>query len=164
MIAFQKVETEQHLKSIEQLARAIWTLHYTPIIGLEQVEYMLTKFQSFTAMQQQIKEGYEYYMINYRDEFVGYLSIKKNKNVLFLSKIYVHSDYRGKGIGKTAFRFIENRALDLACNSIMLTVNKYNSNSIAAYKRLGYKIIEELVIDIGNGYVMDDFKFEKRFQ
>lgn len=153
--------TDKHFKSIEQLARLIWTQHYTPIIGVNQVEYMLDKFQSFDAISNQINDGYEYYKIHHNDELVGYISIKKNDSVLFLSKVYVHADFRGKGIGKMAFNFIEDRAINLKCRSIMLTVNKYNTNSIAAYKRLGYKIIEEIVIDIGNGYVMDDYKFEK---
>ena len=41
---------------------------------------------------------------------------------------------------------------------IWLTVNKKNTNSISAYQKMGYKIIEEIVTDIGEGYVMDDFK------
>jgi hypothetical protein len=30
-----------------------------------------------------------------------------------------------------------------------------------AYQKIGFEIIEELVIDIGNGFIMDDYKMEK---
>jgi hypothetical protein len=36
---------------IENLARAIWSQHYTPIIGASQVEYMVNNFQSFDAIK-----------------------------------------------------------------------------------------------------------------
>ena len=57
--------------------------------------------------------------------------------------------------------FIEEQAKDLNCKIIYLTVNKYNTNSIMAYQKTGFVKTEELVIDIGNGYVMDDYRMEK---
>jgi hypothetical protein len=32
---------------------------------------------------------------------------------------------------------------------------------VQAYERLGFRIVEALVMDIGGGYVMDDYKMEK---
>ena len=40
----------------------------------------------------------------------------------------------------------------------MFQVNKYNKNTILAYQKLGFIQKRELVIDIGNGFVMDDFE------
>ncbi|RKE94759.1 GNAT family N-acetyltransferase [Ichthyenterobacterium magnum] len=154
-------KNESDFKTIAKLAHTIWHHHYEPIIGINQVEYMLDKFQSIEAIKSQINDGYEYYLVNYNSTSVGYISIKKDDDALFLSKIYVLSDYRGKKIGKTAMQFISDRAKNLNCNTIRLTVNKYNTNSIKAYERLGFKTIEALVIDIGNGYIMDDYKMEK---
>ncbi|PHR69409.1 MAG: GNAT family N-acetyltransferase [Lutibacter sp.] len=149
-------------KLITELASIIWKEHYTPIIGIEQVEYMLEKFQSVSAIKKQIEEGAKYFMISHEDSAVGYLSVSKKENSLFLSKIYILSSSRGKRIGKTAMQFIENLAKEKQCNSISLTVNKYNTNSIKAYEKMGFKNIEELIMDIGNGYVMDDYKMKKK--
>ena len=149
-------------KVIADLAKEIWTEYYTPIIGSEQLEYMLDKFQSKEAIENQIVHSdYNYYIIYDTNALVGYLSIKKEAHALFLSKIYISKSYRGQGFGKIAMNFIELQAKELNCDSIYLTVNKFNTNSINAYEKIGYKKIEELVIDIGNGYVMDDFKMEK---
>ena len=43
---------------------------------------------------------------------------------------------------------------------IWLTVNKNNSGSIEAYKRMGFNIIDKIITDIGAGFVMDDYKMQ----
>ena len=78
-----------------------------------------------------------------------------------MSKFYVKKSLRGKGIGKTAMAFIEEKALELGCDRISLTVNKNNTNSIMAYDKLGFDNKGPIVIDIGGGYIMDDYAFEK---
>jgi len=98
---------------IADLGTIIWTKHYTPIIGSEQVTYMLNKFQSPTAIEAQIKEGYNYFILLSDERPVGYLSVIEKENTLFLSKIYVLEECRGQGIGKLAMDFIQNMAQKL---------------------------------------------------
>ena len=153
--------SEVDFNTITKLASTIWKEHYTPIIGIEQVDYMLDKFQSVNAIKKQIEEGAEYYLISYKNESVGYLSVSTKESSLFLSKIYILSSQRGKRIGKTSMEFIGEIAIKNQCENISLTVNKYNTNSIKAYEKMGFVKVKEIVIDIGNGFVMDDFKMEK---
>lgn len=153
--------TKQQFEAIASLANIIWREHYIPIIGVEQVDYMVKNFQSAEAMFSQFKEGYQYYMIYYNNQFVGYVSIKKQEETLFLSKIYISKEFRGKKIGNSAMKFIEEKALETNCKTISLAVNKFNLNSIEAYKAMGFKIVKEMITDIGNGFIMDDYKMEK---
>jgi GNAT superfamily N-acetyltransferase len=146
---------------IADLANVIWTEHYTSIIGEQQVAYMLEKFQSAKAIEEQVKQGNAYYLIIHQNIEVGYFSYSKKNELLFLSKLYVLKELRGKGIGKIALEFIEDQAKKLGCRKISLTVNKYNTNSIKAYERMGFKNIKAIVQDIGNGYIMDDYLMEK---
>lgn len=155
------VTSTNQIETTARLANEIWTEHYTPIIGSGQVEYMLEKFQSVTAIVDQIDSGTLYFMIMFEDEPTGYISVYKKNTSLFLSKFYVHKSMRGKGLGKMALAFIEDKARELNCESISLTVNKHNTNSIKAYDKLGFTNRGPIVIDIGNGYIMDDFAFEK---
>ena len=155
---FQAPSASQNLLQIETLAREIWKEHYTPIIGEAQVAYMLEKFQSVVAMQKQVEEGYEYFTIKEGEELVGYLAFKEEQDGLFLSKVYVHSKMRGKGLGKAAIEFVKEQVTQRGLSQIRLTVNKYNHNSIAAYLKMGFIKTRELVMDIGEGYVMDDFE------
>ena len=57
------VHTDKQIQEISNLASVIWHEHFTPIIGIQQVEYMLEKFQSFHALKEQMETGYEYFQI-----------------------------------------------------------------------------------------------------
>lgn len=151
---------EEDLTAIANLADIIWREHYTPIIGPEQVEYMLHKFQSTSAMSQQLLEGVSYYTLWLDDLLVGYLSFYTKGEVLFLSKIYVLSQLRGQGIGQQAMDFIKEQTKLKGLMRIQLTVNKHNTGSITAYERMGFKKTDEVVMDIGGGFVMDDYVME----
>lgn len=162
MISFVEVKTDTDVKIVEKIARSIWEEHYTPIIGAEQVDYMLDKFQSFEAIKNQILDGYKYYIFKFKENNAGYFAVKPNTKdkSLFLSKLYVDKSYRRYGIAKKAVIYMENMCKETGLNKIWLTVNKRN-NSIAAYNKLGFERTDAIVQDIGKGFVMDDYKMEK---
>ncbi|MGD1005815.1 MAG: GNAT family N-acetyltransferase [Ignavibacteriaceae bacterium] len=159
---FIEVLTESQADVVEALAVEIWNEHYTPIIGKQQVSYMLEKFQSKEAMKEQIKNGYTYYLVEEGGCNIGYIGIELKKDELFLSKLYIKSSERGKGYGKKAVQFLEDLARGKKLNKISLTVNKNNVKSIAVYEKIGFKNLGSIIMDIGGGFVMDDYKMEKR--
>ena len=61
-------------------------------------------------MKEQIDTGYHYFIINDQDQPLGYLSFNKRNKDLFLSKIYVLKESRGKGIGKKSMKFVGEAA------------------------------------------------------
>ena len=150
MINIIKANTND-LHKIAELAEVIWTEYYTPLLGSEQVRYMLDKFQSYEAM---LNSNYIYYTAA-DDIMCGYCGIFPDNDEIFLSKLYIHKDYRGK---KIARNFLDRVITDYPdSKKIWLTVNKHNADTIAAYKKMGFVITDEKVADIGNGYFMDDF-------
>jgi len=153
--------TESDCKTIADLASIIWKEYYTDIIGSRQVDYMLKKYQTVEAIKDQIEEGALYYLITHQGSNVGYLSYYKKKDCLFLSKIYILRESRGKGIGKKTMHFLETTAEHLGYQTISLTVNKNNIETIKAYEKMGFKQVRDIVIDIGNDFVMDDYIMEK---
>lgn len=157
------VSDPETFTEVATLAAAIWKEHYTPIIGAEQVAYMLNKFQSEQAMRLQVADGFQYFVLRLREnqQAVGYMAVQPRDEMLFLSKIYVAKDYRGMGFGQQMLSKTEAVANDHHCHTIQLTVNKYNTHTIKAYKKMGFAIVKEAVFDIGQGYVMDDFVLEK---
>jgi diamine N-acetyltransferase len=141
------------------LADEIWREHYTPLIGLTQVEYMLENFQSKKAMQEQVSHGMAYYVVYAGKTPVGYYSIKPEEDEhLFLSKIYVRRSLRGAGVGAWILNQVCEKAHYRNRSKISLTVNKGNASSIAFYERVGFKKAKGIVADIGNGFVMDDWR------
>ena len=163
MIDLIKVSSEAQIADVAQLAREIWCEHYVPIIGQEQVDYMLGKFQSERAIAEQITEAYEYYIIAHHGKSVGYMAALSNMEEasLMLSKIYVKKSARGRGFGQKMLGFIDNLCRHRAIKKIWLTVNKNNLHAISWYSRMGFINTASLIQEIGEEFVMDDFRMEK---
>lgn len=158
---FKKVK-ENDMTKLAALASKIWHEYWTEILTESQIEYMLENFQSVNAIEKQIaEEHYNYYFIsNDNDENIGYFGISNKENYMFLSKLYLLKEYRRKGIGKAAFEKIKQLAAKENLTTIRLTVNKYNTNTINAYKKWGFIITDAVITDIGSGFVMDDYIME----
>ncbi len=160
---FVEVSSKRTMATVARLAREIWRDHYTPIIGVAQVAYMLDKFQSTRVICEQIEnQQYRYFLIRQNHRAVGYIGLQYQRETLFLSKLYLEKTARGKGLGRCAVEFIVRLANEHALSTIRLTVNKHNTAAIAAYQRTGFIRNGEVVADIGGGYVMDDYVFERR--
>lgn len=167
--------------AVAAIAAAIWREHYTPLIGPEQVEYMLENFQSAEAIARDIEKGMLYYLAEdtaqdhgAEDDVrggaktsavpAGYMALRLDAGRLFLSKLYVEKSFRGQGIAKHFVETAARVAREHALPRIRLTVNKGNAGSIAAYRRMGFETVESVVSDIGNGFVMDDYVMELRIE
>jgi len=171
-IVFQKVDSTLQILAVENLAQEIWTQHYTPFLAAGQVPYMLEKFQSAGAITKQISEGHQYFLIS-PDSFqnsvrspesenpFGYFDFYQKEDLVFISKIYVKQQFRGRGFGAAALAFISERAKEIDVKKLQLTVNKYNQGAIKAYEKTGFINVKSIVMDIGNGFFMDDYVFEK---
>lgn len=158
------VTTADQIKQVAALARQIWTEHFTPIIGSAQVEYMLCEIQSEAAIADQIRnKGYHYYLLDTDSQIVGYCGIAFNDDALFLSKLYILKAFRGKGIARKAIDFLKSIARKKKLDKITLTCNKYNAGPITAYEKLGFVNTGPIVQDIGQGFIMDDYKMELTF-
>ena len=151
-------ESDKDIQEIADLAEEIWSQHFTPIIGEAQVNYMLDKFQSYPALKEQIGQGgYEYYRLFSSRTPAGYMGIHPEDDALFLSKLYIKKDCRGKHLATEAFKFLIKLCKDRGLKRIWLTCNKYNDNTLAVYNHLGFVITDEQAADIGGGFVMDDY-------
>lgn len=152
------VKTAQEIFDVATLANEIWHQHFIPIIGEAQVEYMVDKFQSYPAISKQIHEdGYEYFRIYLGDIFAGYTGVHAEEDALFLSKLYIKENCRGNRLATHALNYLVQICKERGLKKIWLTCNKYNNNTLAVYDHLGFKITDEQVADIGNGFVMDDY-------
>ena len=157
-VKFTKVQTTEAIQLVASLAERIWNEHYVPIIGQEQVDYMVKNFQSEEAISKQVmQDGYEYYLLYFNSRPEGYISVRMDREELFLSKFYVTKEKRRFGVGKEAMTLIINHGRKLGAKSIRLTVNIHNTNTINAYYKLGFENQGPIVADIGNGYIMDDY-------
>lgn len=164
MIDFIPVTDEEEIATVSALADEIWREHYPDIISNEQIVYMLECFQSKSAIRKQIDDGYHYALILIEGKPAGYLAVQADpgEKSLFISKIYLCQGMRGKGGGHAASEYIIRLAREKGCSRIWLTVNRMNRIAIKAYQRWGFTVTGEVVADIGEGFVMDDYRMEKQ--
>ena len=149
---------------VRAIAQEVWPKTYGSILSQAQLDYMMDMMYSIEALQRQANEKqHQFIVAKENDISVGFASYefdcnrtKKTK----IHKIYVLSTQQGKCTGKILLDFIADEAKRQHNTAIFLNVNKYNSAQ-HFYKKLGFDIVEEVVIDIGSGYVMDDYVMEK---
>ena len=160
-LEFVPVSSEEHISTVVRLAAEIWPEHYRDIIGQDQVDYMLQRFQSATAVAAQLDEGYEYFLLRMGERWVGYASVLAESQMqrLFVSKLYLLKALRGRGLGRESVSYLSQLAHRRGLSKLWLTVNKYNP-SLTAYLRMGFVNDGAVVTDIGGGYVMDDYRLE----
>ena len=158
----REYKEQPELEELVVVVREIWREYYTPLIGAAQVEYMLEHLQSVDAMTRQIaEENYRYYGVLCDGELAGYYAAKPaGDGCVFLSKFYVAAGFRGRGLGREMLDHLIDAARATGANTIRLTVHKYN-RTVELYRKLGFAITEDIVADIGNGFVMDDYVMEK---
>ena len=165
MLTTQRVTTSRDIDAVAVLAHEVWNQHFLPIIGHEQVDYMLDNFQSVPAITRQIREGgYEYYLIVDEDERAGYFALvadDEDGSSLRLSKLYLKHSCWGRGLGRTVLAWIDEERVARGVRELWLTVNKDNADSIAFYQRVGFASAGPIVTDIGGGFVMDDYRMVK---
>ena len=163
MADMSRVSDEEQVRAVARLARRIWNEHYVDIIGQEQVDYMVDNFQSTSAVRAAIEEGYIYYLANEGGERVGYWAVlpQPDRQCMKLDKIYVRKDMRGQGIGRQMVEKAEDLCRRRGLSALWLAVNKNNSDSMAAYRAMGFRRTGERVKKIGEGFVMDDYVMEK---
>ena len=71
--------------------------------------------------------------------------------------MYVHQVYRGRGLGAALIDHVVAAARNEGRDTLYLQVNKYNHGSVEAYKRMGFAIVRSVKVDIGGGFLMDDY-------
>lgn len=154
-------QTEDQLRRTAAIADEIWHEYFPCILSDEQIDYMVNKFCSFDAMKENIRiENYTYFIIKKGNADIGYTAVKHDGDKLFLSKLYLKKEERGKKYARSVMEQHRTYCRENGLRSIWLTVNKYNASTIAAYKAMGFVITGEGVADIGSGFVMDDYYME----
>lgn len=151
---------QKDIPLIQQLTYAVWPQTYKDILTQEQVDYMLHMMYSTEALTKQMNEGHQFIFVQELNKFIAFASYAYYKpSVYKLHKIYALPDQQGKGIGKFIINYISGEIKPLGATALQLNVNRYNKAK-GFYERLGFKVIGEEDIDIGNGYLMNDYIME----
>jgi ribosomal protein S18 acetylase RimI-like enzyme len=158
MVIF-RVSTINDIPILQSLAREIWFAHYTGLLSADQIEYMLDLMYSTKTIEQEINSGVIWEEVLVDSEPAGFIAYTNMSGKLKLNKLYLKPEIHGKGIGQQALSHVIDYARKNKIKEIYLSVNKKNYKAIKAYEKAGFKYTESKVVDIGHGYVMDDFVY-----
>lgn len=152
------------INTIQEIAHATWPDTYKKILSETQLEFMLDKYYATDLLVHLMTNENHYFILAYENEdclgFASYQHHYLEQAVTRLHKIYLLPSAQGKGVGKLLLDEVEKQAKSVAMKSISLNVNKFNK-AATFYKKIGFKIIAEEDLEIGEGYLMEDFKMEK---
>ena len=158
MISIQN-NTDENFTSIRAIAKEVWPIAYGAILSQEQLDYMMEMMYSVSSLREQEASKKHFILATENGIDIGFACYEFNCNgtsTTKIHKIYIFSNQQRKGIGRILIDYITNEATQNKQEALFLNVNK---NNIAKYfyKKLGFEISYEEIIDIGNGYVMDDY-------
>lgn len=154
----------EDIAKIQEIANITWPITYGEILTKEQLDYMLDLIYSNEALSKQIQNKEQlFYLISDSESVIGFIGIEhhyKSEAITKIHKIYLLPETQGKGYGKIVFEEIGKMALENNSNELLLNVNRFNT-ALNFYKKLGFEIKETVDIEIGNGYLMEDYVMGK---
>ena len=162
--ALIKAATVEDLPAIRDLASVIWRAYYPSIVTREQIEYMLARMYALETLRDEIQsQGIRFDRLLLGNDLIGFAAYGPTATATIwkLHKLYLLPDQHGKGLGSQLLQHCEAQAHLLGADHLTLNVNKRNARAIAAYERNGYAIAESVTLDIGGGFVMNDFVMAK---
>ncbi len=155
--------SETELTIVESLAREIWPESYKGIITPEQIEYMLGWMYSSDTMKDEIlNKGIKFDLLSCDGIDVGYISYGPYENepgTIKVHKLYLKPQYHHKGLGSMMLTHAKEQARSMGCNMLVLNVNK-NNPAVKVYQRNGFSVRKSVCLDVGDGFVMDDYIME----
>lgn len=151
---------QDELPVVRHLAHVIWRAHYPGIITAEQIDYMLARGYAIEALAEFVgvpERGLELVLVGGEPSgFAAWYRIADSAEAK-LDKLYVLQSRQRTGLGGRLIARVAEKARATGAMTLILNVNKNNVHAIRAYERHGFAIRESVVVDIGNGFVMDDF-------
>jgi ribosomal protein S18 acetylase RimI-like enzyme len=154
---------EGDIAAVIELAGVIWRRHYPGIISVEQIDYMLAQRYTPAVMRGQLHSDSAWWDQAFAGaRLIGFAQYELYGNAMKLDKLYLHPDVQRRGYGGRMLAHVEGAARRRGSGAVRLNVNRHNAESIAAYRKHGYEVVDTVVADIGGGYVMDDYVMEKK--
>lgn len=146
--------TLEDIPLIQEIAEQAWRPTYSHILSEEQTQYMIPMMYATEVLQNQIDI---FLILEIDGEGMGYCAFEQtSESDAKLNKLYLRPSVKQKGAGSFIIEQISNQARSMGLKSIHLNVNKHNS-AVEFYLKKGFIKDKEIVLDIGNGYVMDDY-------
>ena len=154
--------TKNDIAKIRALANDTWPVTYKDILSEGQLRYMMELIYGEESLNKQFDLEHHFLIAEEKQKQLAFASYNMLKpGVYKLQKVYVLPSEQGRGLGKLLINHIIESIKREGATSLLLNVNRYNTAK-QVYEHLGFTVIGEEDIDIGEGYFMNDYVMEKK--
>jgi diamine N-acetyltransferase len=156
--------TVADLPAIRAIAHATWPVVYQDIISSGQIKYMLDLMYGIGTLKAQFDKGHQFFLALDNSTANGFSGCEVHFNgtsATRLHKLYVLPSAHGRGVGGALLAEVEMLARKAYDAAIELNVNRFNP-ALDFYRRKGFIVQRDEILDIGQGYVMDDHVMVKQ--
>jgi ribosomal protein S18 acetylase RimI-like enzyme len=158
-----RLATARDFSLIQSIAYNTWPETFSRILSKKQISYMLEMMYSNASLKKQIEKHHRYLIASEGKENFGFASFEisyQGSEKTKLHKIYILPSAQNRGIGRQLINKIGDIAKDNQNSILSLNVNR-NNFAFKFYEKMGFEKLGEENIDIGNGFLMEDFIMEK---
>ncbi|GAB3576126.1 GNAT family N-acetyltransferase [Spirosoma luteolum] len=150
---------------IQQIAHQTWPSTFGAILSPAQIDYMLSWMYSIDALHEQVEQKGHVFLLAESDtgEPLGFCSYELHAGgqpVTKVHKIYLLPAAQGQGVGRLLLDAVAARATEAGDRALRLNVNRFNK-AVSFYEKVGFSVVGQEDIDIGNGFLMEDYIMAK---
>ncbi len=154
--------TQHDILIIQDIAYKTWPSAYGNILTPESLNYMLGFFYSEVALQEQMQKKQDFFIAEINNEPIGFASISKYDNEKYkLNKLYVLPTVQKTGAGKALMDHVIELIKSYNATQLILNVNR-NNPAQYFYQKLGFTILKEEDVNLGNGVLQEDYVMMKK--
>lgn len=136
-------------------------------------ENMATYLRDSLSIEKLEKEmaqpGSQFYFAKKNERIIGYLKLNtgaaqnelKEDNALEIERIYVLSEFHGKGVGQSLYQEAITIAREKNVDYVWLGVWEHNNRAIAFYNKNGFEVFDRHLFRLGDD-VQTDYMMKKR--
>ena len=143
---------ESDLPLVQQVIHQTIDVCYSGVYAPRAVEFF-KEFHSKTKIIERHWEG-KILVVERDGNVIATGAIVRNE----ILGVFVHPEFQHRGYGRSLMRELENRARSTGCREAVLSVSL---PSRGFYQGLGYDLLEECSIDVGEGEHLDFWKARK---
>ena len=155
--------TTDDVDAILEIAEQTWWPTYEPLLGKEQVTFMLGEIYSREKITDQVENNKQSFLLLLEDDkpvaFAAYSPREEYPEIYKLHKLYCLPVTQGKGYGKVLINEVIDKTKQAGKQTLDLNVNRHN-NAKSFYEKMGFKIAYQEDIPIGP-YWMNDYVMRK---
>ena len=157
---FKPIKTPTEIERLVELIQEIWPEVFIPIIGKEQVDYMLVHYQGKDVIAAEIERGVRYFFVEDDERPIGYFAYSLEADHLAISKVYLKKELRGQGLSSGVFSHFEEVARNEKKEKLSLRVNRGNKQAIEVYLHRGFEIVKTVDQPLDR-FFLNDYVMEK---